>query len=143
MGDREGYVRGALKLLGETPGVSVVAVSGFHETEPVGYTEQAKFINAAAKVDTTLTAHELLAVCMRIETELGRVKTIIWGPRTIDLDILLYGDEVIDTDDLKVPHPLMHAREFVLVPLCEVAPEAYHPVLGKTAKEMLGELKKG
>src|SRR5512135_2169198 len=81
IGDREGYVRGALRLLDETPGVSVVAVSGLHETEPVGYTEQAKFINAVAKVATTLTPHKLLAVCLGIEGALGRVKTNTWGPR--------------------------------------------------------------
>jgi 2-amino-4-hydroxy-6-hydroxymethyldihydropteridine diphosphokinase len=140
MGDREGYIRSALKLLDEMPGASVISVSSFHETEPVGYTEQAKFINAVAKVETTLGAHELLGVCLGIESRLGRVRTITWGPRTIDLDILLYGEEVIDTDDLKVPHPLMHEREFVLVPLCEIAPEAYHPVLKKTAREMLRAL---
>ncbi len=140
MGDREGYLRDALKLLDDRPGVSVVAVSRFHETEPVGYTEQEKFINGVAKVATTLTAHKLLAVCLGIEAVLGRVRTITWGPRTIDLDILLYGEEVICTDDLKVPHPLMHEREFVLVPLCEVAPDAYHPVLKKTARELLETL---
>jgi 2-amino-4-hydroxy-6-hydroxymethyldihydropteridine diphosphokinase len=142
LGDRDGNLKRALDLLDETDGVRVVRVSSFFDTEPVGYTEQGRFLNAAALIETTLTADRLLGLCQGIENKLGRTRGVRWGPRTIDLDILLYGGLTIDTDTLKVPHPLMHEREFVLAPLSEVAPEAVHPVLGKTVKELLAGLKK-
>jgi len=142
MGEREKYLARAVDALGATPGVEVVKVSSFYETEPVGYTDQPMFVNAAVAVDTTLSPVELLRETQRIENALGRVRSIRWGPRTIDIDILLYGDEVVNTKELTVPHPLMHERGFVLAPLAEVAPDAVHPVLRLTVRELLEELEK-
>ncbi len=140
LGNREENIRKAVELLEKSPGIRVVKLSPFYETEPVGDIPQGKFINAAAEIYTTLFPPGLLAVCRNIEDALGRVRTVKWGPRTIDLDILLYGEEVIRTSELTIPHPLMHEREFVLRPLSDIAPDAYHPVLGKTAQELLKEL---
>ena len=137
LGDREGNIRRALELLAAHPETRVVRVSSFHETEPVGPPGQGMYMNAAAAVTTRLTAEGLLVLCQEIEEALGRVRTVKWGPRTIDLDILLFGESVIDTGRLKVPHPLMHERRFVLEPLSEVAPDLVHPVLGMTVREML------
>jgi len=143
LGDREENLRRAIVHLDGMPGVKVLRVSSFHETEPVGYAEQGKFLNAALMVETSLSAEDLLTACQGIENKLGRVRTVRWGPRTIDLDILIYDGLVIDTVRLKVPHPLMHEREFVLAPLCEIAPDVMHPVLKKTVREMLAGIKEG
>lgn len=137
MGDRKSNLDDALRLLDEADGVRVVKASSYLETEPVGYVEQGLFLNAAAEVETELPPEGLLAVCHEIENRLGRIRTVRWGPRTIDLDILLYGDMVIDSESLKVPHPLMHEREFVLGPLNEIAPDALHPVLNLTVNQLL------
>jgi 2-amino-4-hydroxy-6-hydroxymethyldihydropteridine diphosphokinase len=137
LGDREHNLRAAIEMLRQADGVRVRSVSSFYETEPVGYTEQPAFINAAAEVMTALSPMELLRLCQDIENRLGRVRTVKWGPRTADLDILLYGDAVMDTPELKIPHPLMHERRFVLEPLAEVAPGAVHPVTGMTISQLL------
>ena len=142
MGDRKGNIKKAVELLEKSPGVKVVKLSPMYETEPVGDVPQGKFINAAAEVYTALFPLGLLALCRSIEDALGRVRTVKWGPRTIDLDILLYDEDVIETAELTVPHPLMHEREFVLTPLSDIAPDAYHPVLKKTVQELLEGLKK-
>jgi 2-amino-4-hydroxy-6-hydroxymethyldihydropteridine diphosphokinase len=139
LGDRDANLRQAvagLKRLGE-----VKAVSSFYETEPVGYTEQPLFLNAAALVETELEPLPLLNALLEIERAAGRDRAISppKGPRTLDLELLLYGDCVISTATLSVPHPEMHARRFVLEPLAEIAPAWLHPVLGKTVRELLRE----
>lgn len=140
LGDRKKNLDDAVRLLSGMRGIEAVKVSSYYETEPVGYEEQGLFLNAAARLETTLTPRELLDVCQDIEIRLGRVRTVRWGPRTIDLDILLFGDATIDTPELEIPHPLMHERAFVLKPLCELDPDVIHPVLRKTVKELLANL---
>jgi len=139
VGDKAASCRKALDLLGRIG--RVVRVSSFYSTEPIGYPDQDDFINAVAELETGLSPLALLAACHVIEDELGRSRLLRWGPRTIDLDILLYGDQVMNSTELTIPHPLMAARRFVLVPLCEIAPQAVHPALGKTAVHLLHELR--
>ncbi|MDX6543174.1 MAG: 2-amino-4-hydroxy-6-hydroxymethyldihydropteridine diphosphokinase [Gaiellaceae bacterium] len=124
LGDREATILGALARLQDEPGLSVVRVSALRETEPVGYLEQPRFLNGVAELATELSARELLSRLLAIERDLGRTRGDgpALGPRTIDLDLLLYGDEVIAQAGLQVPHPRMHERRFVLEPLAEVAP---------------------
>lgn len=128
VGDREGFVRSALELLGGTSGVTLERVSSLYETTPVGGPPQRSFVNAVARVRTTLSPRELLEACKAIERKLGRESSEIrWGPRVADLDVLLYGDEKINEPDLEIPHPRMTQRRFVLVPLLEIEPEACDP----------------
>jgi len=140
LGDRKKYLDDAVRLLSGMPGIETVKASSYYETEPVGNKEQGLFLNAAARIETTLSPKELLEVCQDIENRLGRVRTVRWGPRTIDLDILLFDASIIDMPELEVPHPLMHERAFVLKPLCELDPDVLHPVLKKSAKELLASL---
>src|SRR5438477_4268435 len=124
LGHREENLRVALESLRNTAGVNVTAVSRFLENEAVGGPAGSPaFLNAAARVQTTLEPEELMTRLLEIEREMGRERREKWGPRVIDLDLLLYGDRVIDTPGLKVPHPLMHTRRFVLEPLAEIAPD--------------------
>ena len=132
LGDREATLRRALELLGER--VVVVAVSSFRETEPWGYGDQPLFLNAAAAVDTELGSRELLDALLEVERALGRTRDgPRYGPRTIDLDLLLYGDEVVDQPGLTVPHPRLHERRFVLEPLAELEPGLTVPGRGTVA----------
>ncbi|AGB18060.1 2-amino-4-hydroxy-6-hydroxymethyldihydropteridine diphosphokinase [Thermoanaerobacterium thermosaccharolyticum] len=121
VGDREGYLKSALIKLTKNS-VIIEKVSPIYETEPVGYKEQGKFLNAVVQTKTELKPHELLKVINTVEKELGRERLKRWGPRTIDIDILLYGDVTINDDDLKIPHERMWERAFVLVPLNDIAP---------------------
>ena len=139
LGDKTAACRRAIDLLARTG--RVTAVSSFFCTEPVGYSAQDEFVNAVVEVETSRSPLALLAACHVIEDELGRNRIIRWGPRTIDLDILLYGDAVIESEELTIPHPRMAERGFVLVPLNEIAPQAVHPVLRKTVSRLLGELR--
>lgn len=139
LGDREENLRTALKHL-EAKGVRVVKVSTFIETEPYGVTDQPGFVNAVCQVATELPALELLRLLLSIEQEMGRVRLRRWGERNIDLDLLLYEDAVLESEELTLPHPDMHNRGFVLLPLAELAPEVVHPKLKKTIQELKDEL---
>lgn len=138
MGDKIATCRSALELLSRAG--RVVRVSSFYCTEPVGYADQEPFLNAVVEFETELSPLALLAACHVIEEELGRKRLFRWGPRTIDLDILLYGDQVVNTGELTIPHALMAERRFVLTPLNEIAPEVVHPVSKKTISDLLKEL---
>lgn len=125
IGEREQNLQDAVKLLIAHEAISVTAVSSIYETAAVGFTEQADFLNIAVAIETKLDAFELLAQCQKIENDLGRVREFRWGPRIIDLDILLYGKERFDTESLTIPHPRMYERAFVLVPLEEIMTQKY------------------
>jgi 2-amino-4-hydroxy-6-hydroxymethyldihydropteridine diphosphokinase len=130
----------AVAKLARAREVKVLTVSGVYETEPWGKTDQPDFINVAVELETDLAPRALLDVCTRIEAGMGRAPAEHWGPRVIDLDVLLYGDLVIRDADLVLPHPRMHERRFVLEPLAEIAPLARHPLFSKTASELLQDL---
>jgi 2-amino-4-hydroxy-6-hydroxymethyldihydropteridine diphosphokinase len=131
VGDRAGYLRRAVELLRAEPGLEVIAVSSVRETEPVGLVDQPRFLNAAVEIETGLTAPDLLDRLLAVEQALGRRRTgPRWGPRTIDLDLLLYGREVVDEPGLTVPHPRLAERRFVLEPLHELDPNLVVPRRG-------------
>jgi 2-amino-4-hydroxy-6-hydroxymethyldihydropteridine diphosphokinase len=121
----------------------VAAVSSFYDTEPVEFTAQPMFLNCVVALETELAPPQFMHAVLEIERQMGRRRTQEKGPRTIDIDILLFGNAVIDTSDLTVPHPAMHERRFVLEPLVEIAPDVRHPVLRKTAKELRNALRPG
>jgi 2-amino-4-hydroxy-6-hydroxymethyldihydropteridine diphosphokinase len=136
IGDREATIIAAISRLNDHPAITVREVSALYETAPVGFADQPAFLNAVAAVDTTLTPEALLDACLDVERQLGRVREQKWGPRTIDIDILIYHELVCNSDRLSLPHPLMHQRCFVLVPLREIAPELRLDN-SKTASELL------
>ena len=140
LGEREAMIRSALEELARLPSTTLERASSLYDTEPVGETEQPNFLNAVAQLETGLTARQLLWNLLLIERRLGRVRTRRWGPRAIDLDLLLYGDVVLDEPDLKVPHPELTRRSFVLVPLVELDPLVVHPVTGETLLAHLSRL---
>jgi 2-amino-4-hydroxy-6-hydroxymethyldihydropteridine diphosphokinase len=141
VGERETNIRAAVDKLGATDGVRVVSVSSLLENPAVGMGEDAQlFLNGVAEIETTLGSHALLNRLLEIERELGRERREKWAPRPIDLDLLLYGDQIISSDELLVPHPLMHERRFVLQPLAEIAPQVVHPTLQMTIAGLLEEL---
>lgn len=137
MGDKAASLKRAIEELGKVQGTRVLAVSSFYKTEPVGDVEQDWFINAAAEIETSLAPRELLNRLLDIEKDLGRVREVKWGPRIIDLDILLYDDLVMDEEGLVIPHPYLHERGFVLMPLAEISPEVMHPKLKKSMSELM------
>ncbi len=136
LGDRAANLREALGRL-PAAGVRVRRVSPIYETEPVDYTDQRWFLNLVAEAETQLFPRQLLAATARIERELGRVRSISKGPRTIDIDILLYGGATVSTPELEIPHPRMAERRFVLAPLADLAPGLRHPVIRRTVRELL------
>ncbi len=140
LGDREANLRRALELL-EQRGVAVVKVSTFIETEPYGVTDQPRFLNGVCKVSTILTPLELLRLLLAVEKEMGRVRLRHWGERNIDLDLLLYEDVLMDTEELRLPHPDMVNRDFVMLPLAEIAPELVHPILGRNMSSLSARFK--
>lgn len=142
LGDRKGLIEGALSRLDQCEQVKVIACSGLYETRPAFVEEQPDFLNGCAKVETTLSAHELMDLLLATERELGRVRTIANGPRTIDLDLLFYDRAVIDEPRLKVPHLDLHNRLFVLAPLSELAMEFIHPLLEVSVGELYSQLLK-
>jgi 2-amino-4-hydroxy-6-hydroxymethyldihydropteridine diphosphokinase len=136
MGDRLASLRRAVKALSGKAG-TVISTSEVYETTPWGMTDQPSFLNAAIIIETELCPMELLAEVKKIEQELGRVESVRWGPREIDLDIIFYGDAVVDDPMLKIPHPHMRERSFVLAPLADIAPDWANPSDGRTVKELL------
>jgi len=144
LGDRRATLDQAVLMMDSHAEISVRTVSSFIETDPVGPEGQDAYLNGAVLVDTTLDPRDLLTVLNAIEAQLGRDRSTEqrWGSRTCDLDILLYGDRVVDDPELTIPHPRMREREFVLGPLAEIAPDAIDPVSKKTVSELLADLEK-
>lgn len=140
MGDKQVYLDNAVKALAETPGCRLIRVSDYLCTKPYGGVEQDDFLNACLSLRTLFTPQELLARLHEIEQDAKRERLIRWGPRTLDLDILLYDDLIMDTEELIIPHVEMHLREFVLKPLAQIAPWKRHPILGLTVSQLLAQV---
>jgi 2-amino-4-hydroxy-6-hydroxymethyldihydropteridine diphosphokinase len=141
LGNRRENCLLAIELLREK-GIIVLKQSSLYETEPWGMKDQPRFINMAIQIETSLEPSELLTVLKDIEKKIGRGKSSKWGPRTIDLDILLFDDIILNEDNLTIPHPLMHERDFVLRPLSEIAPDIHHPLLKLSIRELMQQFHK-
>lgn len=142
LGDRELNLLRAVAEVGKLPDSKVTGLSPFYETSPVGITEQPQFFNAVLRLATGLTPHDLFHRLQHIENAVfGRKRTVRWGARSIDLDLLFYGDVVVNDDVLTVPHPRLAERRFVLQPLCDIAPDLIHPVLGRSISALLADLR--
>lgn len=143
MGDKRGYIEKAVQSIKKNEHIKNVKCSSFIQTAPYGEVqEQDNFLNGVLQLETLYTPEELLAFLHELESQAERVREIHWGPRTLDLDIIFYDNLVMDTEDLTIPHADMHNREFVLKPLCELAPKLRHPVIGKTMETMLSDIAK-
>jgi 2-amino-4-hydroxy-6-hydroxymethyldihydropteridine diphosphokinase len=141
-GDRELYLLRAVAEIGKMPDTRVTGISPFYETTPVGVSDQPNFYNAVLRISTGLSPHAVLKALQNIEDNVfKRKRTIKWGPRSMDLDILLYGEQIVDTPELKIPHPHMTERRFVLKPLNDISPDLIHPESGLSISRMLEMLK--
>ena len=140
LGDKEKFIDEAIEALSNLPQINIVAISDKIVTEPYGNVEQDVFLNGVMKIETLLPADELLQILQKVEEHAGRERKIHWGPRTLDLDIIFYDDDIISEDDLIVPHPDMKNRDFGLKPLMQIAPYKLHPVYRKTISDMYAEL---
>ncbi|MDI6889955.1 MAG: 2-amino-4-hydroxy-6-hydroxymethyldihydropteridine diphosphokinase [Thermodesulfovibrionales bacterium] len=140
LGNRQENCLRAIEIL-EKRGITVKKKSSIYETEPWGVKDQPRFINMAIEVETGLEPKELLRILKEVEREVGREESFKWGPRIIDLDILLFDALILREDNLEIPHPLMHERDFVLRPLCEIAPERIHPILKVRVCDLMQELR--
>ena len=140
LGDRFAHINQALQHLSEADGILVTKVSSLYETEPVGYEEQDWFLNGVVAVETGLSPRQLLKVLQQIEKRIGRQQRKRWGPREVDLDLLIFEQRCINTPDLIVPHPEMHQRHFVLIPFAEIAPDTIHPILQQNIRTLLDDL---
>lgn len=144
MGDRELNLLRAVAEIGRIAGVRITALSGFYDTDPVGPVRQENFLNAVAKLETSLSPRSLLDELQRIETGVfRRTREVVWGPRPMDLDILFFGGRVVEEEGLVIPHPRLHERRFVLQPLAEIAPDFVHPVIRKRVDVLLDALPAG
>ncbi|MDU9350370.1 MULTISPECIES: 2-amino-4-hydroxy-6-hydroxymethyldihydropteridine diphosphokinase [Staphylococcus] len=137
VGDRKAQLDQSIRILNETEGINVTQTSPIYETEPVGYVEQPQFLNQCIEIETSLTPHDLLKACLGTEQQLHRVRDISWGPRTLDVDILLFEEQIIDEDDLIIPHPRMLERSFVLIPLNDIAPDFTEPHTNKKIRDLV------
>ena len=142
LGNRLAFLRGGRDSLLNRFAIILRRASGVYETEAVGGpADSPSFLNAVLEIDTALAPGDLLAACLAVEEEFGRTRSTEWAPRTLDIDLLLYGDTVIDESGLQVPHPRLHERAFVLAPLSEIGPDLLHPRLGKTIRALADELR--
>ncbi|SCT35490.1 2-amino-4-hydroxy-6-hydroxymethyldihydropteridine diphosphokinase [Staphylococcus caeli] len=137
IGDRKMQLEEAVHILNQKDGIKVTQTSPIYETEPVGYVEQPQFLNQCIEIETSLAPHELLKECLDIEQQLHRVRDVRWGPRTLDVDILLYGDRIVEEVDLTIPHPRMLERAFVLIPLNDIAKDVIEPRSHKTIGKLV------
>ena len=136
LGDRETHLEDAICALGSHGSFNITALSSVLETEPMGNEKQGKFLNAVVEIETTMSPRELLHACLDIEIQQGRVRKGKWGPRTIDIDILFFSDQLIQEDGLHIPHPEVHNRSFALLPMAEIAADFIHPLLKRDMKAM-------
>ncbi len=143
LGEPVRQIRQAQDALQKSPGIKFLSASSLYRTQPVGPVEQPPFINAVFSLEPEIGPQELLSLLLEIEQKMGRVRKERWGPRVIDLDLLFFGGEIIKEQGLEVPHPRLHERRFVLVPLAEIAPGFAHPVTRKTVSELLAGLPAG
>ena len=141
LGDKLDQCEKAISEILKVDHHKLLAKSSFFKTQPVGYTSQDWFVNGVMKIETDLEPFDLFRMLKAIESRLGRLKTFRWGPRSIDLDILFFDETEIQTEELQIPHPLIHERQFVLIPLAEIDPGLIHPVIRKTVQELLENLK--
>ena len=137
IGDRKQQLLKAIDLIGNIKGIKVTKQSSIYETAPIGYTDQPNFLNLCLEIETELSPQQLLKHCLDIEQQLHRVREIRWGPRTLDIDILLYSDNIIETDNLSIPHPRMQERAFVLIPLNDIASDKKDPRLNQKIHDLV------